>query len=70
MVLEPVLLPWAKREQDGGSMSAQALEKIEAFARCVFFPIGFIVGTVPTAHSVNDGGSPAIHTWMANVPGT
>jgi hypothetical protein len=40
---------------------SQALEKLEAFARCVFFPIGFVVGTVPTAHSFNDNGFPMIH---------
>jgi hypothetical protein len=65
MVLEPEILLWAKREENGGSMRTQALEKMEAFARCVFFPIGFVVGTVPTTHSVNDEGSPTIHSWIS-----
>jgi hypothetical protein len=66
-VLKLVVCPRAKREQDGGSLRAQALEKIEAFTGHVFFPVGFVVGTVPTANSVNDGGSFTIHSWIANV---
>jgi hypothetical protein len=64
-ICKSAILLWGQGVQDRGILINEALEKLEAFAGDVFLPTRFVVGTVPTADSINQGILLTVHSRTA-----